>query len=229
MGLYGVPLSVSLLGFGIGTMLANFHVWGIMFFLRPVLNILVRNASPMFVLCVVCLTVFVNCLVKQFAICLFAILLLKVMNLFSIAGGAPLDRPGMVFQRMCVLCLWSQWASRCSFHTFCLCFCMSEVISSFRSLRVISMMFVKFLLAVCILVGIVVWAKADSVSYYGYISVNMSIFLIDDVTTQQWYLLDVNQLNDTVKYLKRSDCNQQSLCKDAVSEPWRLLYTITSL
>ena len=27
MGLYEVPLSVSLLGFGIGTMLANFHVW----------------------------------------------------------------------------------------------------------------------------------------------------------------------------------------------------------
>ena len=26
MGLYDVPLSVSLLGFGIGTMLANFHV-----------------------------------------------------------------------------------------------------------------------------------------------------------------------------------------------------------
>ena len=26
MGLYQVPLSVSLLGFGIGTMLANFHV-----------------------------------------------------------------------------------------------------------------------------------------------------------------------------------------------------------
>ena len=26
MGLYVVPLSVSLLGFGIGTMLANFHV-----------------------------------------------------------------------------------------------------------------------------------------------------------------------------------------------------------
>ena len=26
MGLYEVPLSVSLLGFGIGTMIANFHV-----------------------------------------------------------------------------------------------------------------------------------------------------------------------------------------------------------
>ena len=34
MGLYEVPLSVSLLGFGIGTMLANFHVCGIMFLLR---------------------------------------------------------------------------------------------------------------------------------------------------------------------------------------------------
>ena len=31
MGLYEVPLSVSLLCFGIGTMLANFHVRGICF------------------------------------------------------------------------------------------------------------------------------------------------------------------------------------------------------
>ena len=31
MGLYEVPLSVSLLGFGIGTMLANFHVWVLCF------------------------------------------------------------------------------------------------------------------------------------------------------------------------------------------------------
>ena len=85
---------------------------------------------------------------------------------------------------------------RCSFHMFCLCFCMSEVIFSFRSLRTgsqvfaflilflcvilhtmssgrslqllciflfgmlclsaISMIFVKILLAVCILVGMVV-------------------------------------------------------------------------
>ena len=36
MGLYEVPLSVSLLGFGIWTMLANFHVCGIMFLLRAV-------------------------------------------------------------------------------------------------------------------------------------------------------------------------------------------------
>ena len=29
MGLYEVPLSVSLLGFGIGTMLANFYMCGL--------------------------------------------------------------------------------------------------------------------------------------------------------------------------------------------------------
>ena len=46
MGLYEVPLSVSLLGFVIRTMLANLHVLGIVFLLRAVLNILVRNASP---------------------------------------------------------------------------------------------------------------------------------------------------------------------------------------
>ena len=42
----------------------------------------VALSMDLFVLCVVCLTGFVNCLVKQFAICLgvFAILLLKVME-----------------------------------------------------------------------------------------------------------------------------------------------------
>ena len=60
-----------------------------------------------FVLCVACLTVFVICLVKQFAICLgvVAILLLNVVDVFSVGRGALLDRPCMVFQRMCVLCL----------------------------------------------------------------------------------------------------------------------------
>ena len=49
--MYKVPLFVSLLGFGIGTMLANFHRRGIMFLLRVVLNILVRNASPIGPMC----------------------------------------------------------------------------------------------------------------------------------------------------------------------------------
>ena len=33
------------------------------------------------------------------------ILLLNVLEVFSVGGGAPLDRPCMVFQIMCVLCL----------------------------------------------------------------------------------------------------------------------------
>ena len=61
----------------------------------------------LFVLCVACLTVFVNCLVKQFTVCLgvVAILLLNVMDVFSVCGVALLDRPCMVFQKVCVLCL----------------------------------------------------------------------------------------------------------------------------
>ena len=56
--------------------------------------------------CLVC-CVFLNCLVKQFAMCfgVVAILLVNVMEVFSVCGGALLDRPCMVFQRMCVLCL----------------------------------------------------------------------------------------------------------------------------
>ena len=46
MGLYDVPLSMSLLGFGMLTMLANFHLCGVMLVLRAVFNMLVRNASP---------------------------------------------------------------------------------------------------------------------------------------------------------------------------------------
>ena len=47
---------------------------------------------------------FVNCVVKQFAMCLgvVAVLLLNVMDVFSVGGGAMLDRPCMVFQIMCM-------------------------------------------------------------------------------------------------------------------------------
>ena len=49
MDLYEVSLSMSLLGFGMGAMLANFHMCGIM--LRTVFNMLVRNASPRCPMC----------------------------------------------------------------------------------------------------------------------------------------------------------------------------------
>ena len=44
MGLYEVPLSRYVLYFGMGTMLANFHVCGIMLVLRVVFNMLVKWA-----------------------------------------------------------------------------------------------------------------------------------------------------------------------------------------
>ena len=61
----------------------------------------------LFILCVACLTVFVKCLVKQFAICfgVIAILLLIIMAVFSVGGGALLDRPCVIFHELCVLCL----------------------------------------------------------------------------------------------------------------------------
>ena len=54
----------------------------------------VAQSMDLFVLCVV------NCVVKQFAICLGVgvILLLHVMVLFSVIGVALMDRPCMVFQ-----------------------------------------------------------------------------------------------------------------------------------
>ena len=39
MGLYEVPLSMSLLGFGMWTMLANFHMCGIMLMLRTLCEV----------------------------------------------------------------------------------------------------------------------------------------------------------------------------------------------
>ena len=51
MGLY----EVSLLGFGMWTMLASFHMCHIMLVLRAVFNMLVRNASPRWPMCFRCL------------------------------------------------------------------------------------------------------------------------------------------------------------------------------
>ena len=58
----------------------------------------------LFILFVAYLTVFVKYLVKQIAIYLgvVVILLSNVMDVFSVGGGALLDRPCMVFQRVCV-------------------------------------------------------------------------------------------------------------------------------
>ena len=104
----------------------------------------------LFVLFVACLTMFVNCLVKQFAMCgVVAVLLLNVMDVFSVAG--LLDRPCMVCW---IDCVWSSTECACcacnpSVHLSIpsICFCMSEVISSFKSLR--SHVFALLMLFLC--------------------------------------------------------------------------------
>ena len=83
--------------------------------------------------CLVC-CVFVNCLVKQFAICfgVVVILLSNVMEVFSVGGGAPLDRPCTVsIECACCACDLSVHLSAPSIG----CVRMSEVISSFKSFR----------------------------------------------------------------------------------------------
>ena len=52
MSRYEMPLSMS--GFGMGAMLANFCMCGIMLVLRAILNMLVRNESPRGLMCLVC-------------------------------------------------------------------------------------------------------------------------------------------------------------------------------
>ena len=53
--LYDVLLFMSFGGGGIGTMLANYYMCGIMLVLRAVFNMLVRNGIPGGSLCVKCL------------------------------------------------------------------------------------------------------------------------------------------------------------------------------
>ena len=111
----------------------------------------------LFFLYVACLTAFVNCFVKQFAICLgvVVILLLNVIEVFSVDGGALLDKQCMVFQRMC------------SFHRFCLCFYMSEIISSFKSLRTGSQVFALIILFRCVIILV----------YFLYLVITINMYL----------------------------------------------------
>ena len=61
----------------------------------------------LFVLCVLCWTVLVNCLLNAFAICVgeVSVFSLKVMVLFLGCVGVLLASPCIVFQGVCVLCL----------------------------------------------------------------------------------------------------------------------------
>ena len=115
-----------------------------------VVSLYVALLMCLFVLCVACLTVFVNCLVKQLAMCLgvVAILLLNVMDVFSVCGGTLLDRPCMVFQRVCVCCACdpNERLSAPSICLVCVFVCWKLFISSFRSFRAGSQVFALLML-----------------------------------------------------------------------------------
>ena len=84
----------------------------------------VTLSMDLFVLCIACLTVFV----KQFAICLgvVVILLLNVMELLSVVGGALLDRP---CTKDCVCCA-SDPSVRLDAHCMCFaCVCVCRNLS----------------------------------------------------------------------------------------------------
>ena len=61
----------------------------------------------LFVLCVLCLTVLVNCLLNAFAICVgeVSVYSFKVIVLYLCCVGVLLASSCIVFQRVCVLCL----------------------------------------------------------------------------------------------------------------------------
>ena len=143
MGLYEVSLSMSLLSVGMVTMLANFHMCGIMLVLRADFNMLAMNASPrgpmcLGAWCLVCqdlvscyfyllyccldlscgecdvISLYFMCCSVNGSVCLVCcvfgsvyelfgetirkmfgcgfILLLNVMEVFSVGGGALIDR-----------------------------------------------------------------------------------------------------------------------------------------
>ena len=105
-----------------------------------------------YILCVALLMdLFVNCLAKQFAICLGvrAILLLKVMYLVRVEVVCWIYR--VWSSKECACCACDPSVSKCSFHRFCLCFCMLEVISSFMSLRAGSQVFALLMLFLCVI------------------------------------------------------------------------------
>ena len=106
----------------------------------------------LFVLCVACLTVFVNCLVKQFAMCLgvVAILLLNVMDvLVCVVVLCWIDHVWSSKECVCCACDRNE---RLSAPSICfVCVFMSEVISSFWSLRAVSQVFARLMLFLCVI------------------------------------------------------------------------------
>lgn len=73
-------------------------------------SLFVLRSIILFILCVRCFMVLVNCLLKCSALCLLvlAILLLNVIVVLGVLDGFLFISPAIVFQSLCWSCLWSQ-------------------------------------------------------------------------------------------------------------------------
>ena len=75
-------------------------------------------------------------------------LLVRIRYFVCVFSG---DTDNNFSNRAILKCIAVSFVTNCYFHRFCLCFCMSEVISSFKSLRVGSQVFSLLMLFLCVI------------------------------------------------------------------------------
>ena len=100
MGLYDVPRVVSLPGLGIGLILANFHVCGIVFVLRERLNIAVRYISAVTPRCLIFM---LSGPVELFLACLIASEVCSIVICVGV-DFSLLVNLSMILYLRCVVC-----------------------------------------------------------------------------------------------------------------------------
>ena len=86
----------------------------------------------------------------------------------------------------------SQCASKCSFHRYCLCFCLSEVISSFKSLRAGSQVFALLMLFIYVILH-TMWSGKSlqllCILHFGMLCLSVSMMFVNKFSWQCvcWY------------------------------------------
>ena len=105
MGLYDVPMFMSLFGFGIGMMFASFHVCGMMLLFSDMLYMLVRYASPSGPMCMRCLMLTLSSPVELlFLLCFIATWTCVVVSVMLVDCSLSVDLSMCLFV-LCALCL----------------------------------------------------------------------------------------------------------------------------
>ena len=120
IGLYEVPIFGSLLGFGIVTILASFHCFGIVFVLSAVLYMCVRNSMARGPRCFMCLMFMLSGPVELFVLDLF-----MAVFVWSVVIWIGIVCRFFIFLSMILFCLFVlcfMWFVNCllKFSAFCL-------------------------------------------------------------------------------------------------------------